>query len=323
MKVGILGAGHIANAMATAIQGLDGVVNYAIASRSLEKAEGYKEKYGFVKAYGSYEEMVSDPEVDLVYVATPHSHHYEHVKLCLEHGKAVLCEKAFTMNANQAKEIIRMAEEKKILLTEAIWTRYMPSRKMINDLIASGVIGEVTSLSANLGYVLSHLPRNAEPALAGGALLDLGVYPINFASMIFGTEVESITSDAVLSEKGVDDQNSIVLRYADGKMAYLYSTQLAHTDREGIISGNQGYIKVENINNVQAIRVYDTKYQMTAEYKVPEQINGYEYEVLACKEALEKGEIECPQMPHAETVRIMELMDRLRRDWGVIYPGEE
>lgn len=324
MKVGIIGAGHIACKMAVALNGLDDtVVAYGVASRDLAKAEEFAKEWGFQKAYGSYEELVKDPDIDLVYIATPHSLHFEQAKLSLEHGKAVLCEKAFTMNAKQAKELTALAKEKKLLLAEAIWTRYMPSRKMIDDLVESGVIGKVTSLSANLGYVMEHKERMQRPELAGGALLDLGVYPINFASMVFGDKIKEISSTCVKTETGVDSQDSITIVYEDGRVAYLYATMLAQTDRQGVINGDKGYIEIQNINNCEEIRVFNLDREMTARYQVPEQINGYEYEVLACKKALEKGELECSQMPHEEIIRIMEVMDGLRKSWGVKFPGEE
>ena len=150
MKIGILGAGGIAVQMAKTVAGMKDVENYAVAARSLERAQAFVEKYGFSKAYGSYEEMLADPQVDLVYIATPHSHHYLHAKMCLEAEKNVLCEKAFTVNADQARKLFALAKEKNLLITEAIWTRYMPSRKMIDDIISSGVIGEVTAVTANL-----------------------------------------------------------------------------------------------------------------------------------------------------------------------------
>ena len=157
MKIGILGAGGIAVQMAKTVAGMKDVENYAVAARSLERAQAFAEKYGFSKAYGSYEEMLADPQVDLVYIATPHSHHYLHAKMCLEAGKNVLCEKAFTVNADQARKLFALAKEKDLLITEAIWTRYMPSRKMIDDIISSGVIGEVTAVTANLNYAISEV----------------------------------------------------------------------------------------------------------------------------------------------------------------------
>ncbi len=322
MNFAIMATGNIAHHMAKAVTGIPGVRKYAAASRDSGRAQAFAAQWGFEKAYGSYEEMLQDPAVELVYVASPHSHHYEHAKLCLMHGKHVLLEKAFTVNAAQARELVELAREKKLLLAEAIWTRYMPSRKMIDDLVESGVIGSVTSLTANLGYVLRGKERLERPELAGGALLDLGVYPINFALMVFHEEVERVTSTAVLSPEGVDWVNSITLTFRGGRTAVLHSTMLALTDRQGVISGEKGYIEVQNINNCEEIRVFDLERKMTARYVVPEQINGYEYEVIACMKALENGAAECREMPHSETLRVMELMDTIRKQWGMRYPGE-
>ncbi len=322
MKMGILGAGGIAGTMAGTIREMPQVTSWAVASRSLEKAEKFAEKYGFEKAYGSYEDLVSDPELDLIYIATPHSHHYEHIRLCLEHGKNVLAEKSFTQNAAQAKEVLAMAEEKGLLLTEAIWTRYMPMRKKLDEILASGVIGKPSSLYATLSYPIMEKERIHEPSLAGGALLDIGVYPINFASMVFGDDVKEVKATAVLTEKGVDGIMQITLIYQDGKMAVLHADANAASNREGAIYGDKGYIMVQNINNCEGIRVYNKNHELIAEYETPKQITGYEYEVEACMEAMKKGALECPQMPHSETILIMELMDSIRKQVGVIYPGE-
>lgn len=322
MKFSILAPGAIAHRMAQAVSGIDGVERYAVASRSGEKAKAFADEWGFSKAYGSYEEMLDDPETELVYVAAPHSHHYKYAKMCLERGKHVLVEKAFTVNAAQAEELIRLAEEKGVLLSEAIWTRYMPSRKMIDQLLDSGVIGELTSLTANLGYALDKVERLQNPELAGGALLDLGVYPVNFALMVFHSEVEKISAAAVMSPQGIDWMNSITLTFEDGKMAVLHSNMLAQTDREGVIYGTKGYMEIQNINNCEEIRVFNMNREMTACFKVPEQINGYEYEVIACKKAIEAGRIQCEEMPHSETLRVMKLMDEIRRIWGMNFPCE-
>lgn len=322
MKMAILGAGHIAGIMAKTIAHMDKAEAYAAAARELSRARAFAEEYGFAKAYGSYEEMLRDPAIDLVYVATPHSHHYEHVKLCLEHGKNVLCEKAFTINAIQAEELLNLAEKKKLLLTEAIWTRYMPMRFILNDLLESGVIGEAHSLTGNLCYVLDHLERNWNPALAGGALLDLGVYVLNFACMTFKSDIERVVSTCRFNRYGVDDQNSILLTFTDGKTATLHSSQIVSSERGGMIYGTKGYVAVENINNCQSLRVFDKDYRLIQEIKAPAQISGYEYEVEACIDALEKGLLECPQMPHAETLRMMRMMDQIRVGWGMKYPME-
>lgn len=220
MKIGILGAGGIAVQMAKTVAGMKDVENYAVAARSFERAQAFAEKYGFSKAYGSYEEMLADPQVDLVYIATPHSHHYLHAKMCLEAGKNVLCEKAFTVNADQARKLFALAKEKNLLITEAIWTRYMPSRKMIDDIISSGVIGEVTAVTANLNYAISEVERIRKPELAGGALLDVGVYTINFASMVLGDKLKDVQATAIFRE-GVDMLDTIAMVFEGDRMATL------------------------------------------------------------------------------------------------------
>ena len=322
MKFSILAPGKIAHSMAEAVDKIEGIETYAVASRDYQRAKAFADQWGYQKAYGSYEEMLQDPEVELVYVATPHSHHYQYAKMCLEHGKHVLVEKAFTVNAKQAEELIRISQEKNLLLAEAIWTRYMPSRKMIDEVVASGVIGNVTSLTANLGYNLVDKERLQNPELAGGALLDLGVYPINFALMTFHGEVADVNTTAVMSPKGIDWINSMTLTFEDGKMAVLHSNMLVTTDREGVIFGSDGFIEVQNINNCEEIRVYNKEREKIAVYSVPEQINGYEYEVISCMKAIQEGKCECPEMPHSETLRVMKLMDQIRGIWGMKFPCE-
>lgn len=322
MKIGILGAGGIARVMAETVNGMEEAQCYAVAARDLGRAQKFAEEFGVEKAYGSYEEMLQDPQVELVYIATPHSHHYEHVKLCLEHGKHVLCEKAFTANAAQAEEILKMAEEKGILLTEAIWTRYMPMRKTIDEVVASGIIGKITSLSANLGYVIEQNERIHAPELAGGALLDLTVYPLNFASMVFGDDIVKVDASCVKIDTGVDGQDNVMLTYRDGKMATLYTTIHAQTDRRGMINGSLGYIEIENINNYESMKVYDLDRKVIASYEAPKQITGYEYEVRAAIRAIREGKTECEEMPHVETIKMMKLMDRIRADFGIVFPFE-
>lgn len=322
LKVGILGAGGIASVMAKTISRMNTACNYAVASRDLKKSREFADKWSVTKAYGSYEEMLSDPGVELVYIATPHSHHYAHARMCLEHGKHVLCEKAFTVNAKQAEELFRIASEKHLLITEAIWTRYLPMRGTINEVLRSGIVGNPWLLTANLGYMISQVPRIKEPELAGGALLDVGVYPLNFAAMVFGNDPVSITGSAILSEKGLDMQDSITLKYADGRMAVLNATVMGMSDRRGIINCDNGMLEILNVNKPEELRVYNRDRVLIAAYKEPKNITGYEYEVEACIRALDAGGIECPMMPHAETVRMMGWMDELRGQFGVRYPEE-
>ena len=322
MNIAILGAGNIAGIMATTLQPLKDITCYAVAARDSERAQVFADKFGFVKAYGSYKDMLEDPDVELVYIATPHSHHYEHIKMCLDHGKHVLCEKAFTANARQAEEVLKLAETKGLLLTEAMWIRYMPMAKKIIEVANSGVIGMPTSLSANLGYPLEHNKRLVKPSLCGGALLDLGVYVLNFASMIFGNDIESMAANCVKYKTGVDAQETIMLTYRDGRMATLYSTMLAQTDRRGLINGTNGYIEIDNINNFEAMRVYNLERRVIAEYAAPMQVTGYEYEVQSAMKAIRAGMIECPEMTHYDTLFMMQLMDNIRAAWNLKYPYE-
>lgn len=322
-NVGIIGTGNIAGVMADTINKMKNVKLYAAASREKVKADVFAGKYGCKKAYGSYEELAADKKVDLIYIATPHSEHYANAQMCLNYGKPVLCEKSFTANAAQAEALIHLAREKGVFITEAIWTRYMPMLNTIREVTGSGVIGEPKTLTANLGYVIDHVERLKNPALAGGALLDVGVYPLNFALMVFGNDIDKIYSNCTYMESGVDGQNSITLQYTDGRVAHLNSSMVSLSDRKGIIYGTKGYITVENINNFESITVFDNSYKKIGMYKCPKQISGYEYEVEASIRAIRGGAIECPEMPHSETLRVMRIMDSLRKEWGLVYPFEK
>ena len=323
MKIGILGAGNISHKVAPALVALPEIECYAVASRDLEKSKTFAAEFGFEKAYDSYEALLSDPAVELVYVATPHSHHFEHMMLCLTHGKNVICEKAFTMNAQQAMAVCAAAKEKGLYVAEAIWTRYMPSRNMIQELLDSGVIGKPNTLTANLSYVISGVRRIYDPALAGGALLDIGVYGLNFALMHFGNDIVRVESSVAKMETGVDGMEVITLHYRDGRMAVLTHSVYCRSDRMGIIHGDKGYLVVENINNPQSIQVFDTEDRLLARYEVPEQVNGYEYEFAEAARCIAEGKLEADSMPHAHTIEVMEMMDSLRKAWGVVYPQEQ
>lgn len=328
-NVAILGAGNIARQMAKTLRLMkargDKVELYAVGSRDKARAEAFAQAEGFAKAYGSYEELLRDDGVDLVYIATPHSHHGEQIEQCVTHGKAVLCEKAFTATAAQAEHALALAKEKGVLVTEAIWTRYVPMRRMLDELLASGAIGTPRVLTANLGYTIYDKERIRRPELAGGALLDVGVYVLNFAAMVFGTQVERMESSVRLMDTGVDMQESITLHYPDGRMAELMATAACNTSRRCWIYGDQGCAEVDNVNNPRRITLYanaNDPASVTRVIDAPPQLTGYEYEVLACLRALETGALECPEMPHAETLRIMRWMDTLRHSWDMRYPFE-
>ncbi len=351
MNLAILGAGKIATTMAETVSRMDEVNLYAIAARDGERAKAFAEKYGADKSYGSYEEMLCDDQVELVYIATPHSHHCEHAKLCINHGKPVLCEKAFTQNAAEAREVLELAHEKKVFITEAMWTRYTPQSRKVRELLfgedaftweptlagdvttgscgknknvvagenrpGGGRIGKIVGLTANLGYSLLDKERMVRPDLAGGALLDLGVYTLNFATWVLGDDIQSLSTSMVLHETGVDKSEFVNLVYPNGTIAGLFNTMEAVSDRRGIIFGTEGRIEVENTNNFEEIRIYNNEYELVETIPQPEQITGYEYEVLACKRAIEAGKLECEEMPHAHTIRMMEMLDEIRRYWGM------
>ncbi len=322
MKIGALGTGGIVRKVTETLAQMEQIECYAIASRTKERAEEAAKEYGYTKAYGSYEELVADPEVELVYIGTPHSRHYEDMKLCIAHGKPVLCEKSFTMNAKQAEEIQTLAKSAGVFVAEAIWTRYMPSRQMIQELLEGGVIGKVSTLTANLSYIISHNKRIVDPELAGGALLDVGVYGVNFALMHFGTDIERMESSVQMTETGVDGMESITLFYKDGRMAVLTHGIYARSDRKGIFYGDKGYMVVENINNPQSICVYDVEDRLVERIEVPAQISGYEYQFEECVALIEEGALESVSMPMEDTITVMKVMDELRGQWGLQYPGE-
>ena len=320
MRVGIIGTGLIAEKAAITLNGLKECEAYAVGSRKKETAEVFAAKWNIPKAYGSYAELIADPEVDLVYIGTPHSHHFDVTKEALMAGKPCLVEKAFMANYRQAKEIIDLAHEKKVFLAEAIWTRYQPVVQMMRDLISSGRIGEPRLLTATLGYSMGDKPRIMRPDLCGGALLDLGVYALNFARMFFPADIVSMKSQCVKSKTGMDLTNAISLVLSDGMLCNLQSSAQCVGDNIGVIAGTEGNLIIDNINNPQKITVNGPDRTYIETIHVPQQITGYEYQFLACRQALIDGLLEPREMPHEETLYIMQLMDSLREKWGVRYP---
>lgn len=319
-KVEIIGAGWIAEKMAASLAPLPDYRVYAVASRSRQKAEAFAKNWGIEKAYGSYDQLVDDPLVDLVYIATPHSHHYDQAMLAVSHHKAVLVEKAFTANARQCEALLAAAQSEGVFLTEAIWTRYMPLSMKVIELMNSGVIGEPRVLTATLCYSMEHKERIVRPDLCGGALLDLGVYVLNFARMYFGTDITRTVTNCLMGPTGVDLHESISLTYRDGKMANLQAGALCLNDRQGIISGTEGYIRVDNVNCPELVEVY-RNYELVESHSRPaDMVTGYEYQVKESRRCMEAGLLESPMMPHAETLAIMRQMDNMRQEWGVHYP---
>lgn len=322
MKIGIIGAGIIANKVSGILSERWSEMLYAVASRDAARAQEFAARHGFKKAYGSYEDMVSDPEVDIVYVATPHSHHYAHARLALMHGKHVICEKAFTANASEAKALIELAHNRGLFLMEAMWTRFMPITQKISDVLKSGIVGRPRILNASLCWSMTEIPRIKQSNLCGGALLDLGVYCLTFAHMYMGEDIVNINSNVVKGGDNVDWTSAISILYADGKIANLQCSACCY-DKRGIIVCEQGRIEVDAVNWPTFMKVVDKNGNVIEEYHVPaDEPSGYELEFLAAKEALEKGWTEHPLMPHSSTLHIMEIMDTVRKQWQITYPND-
>ncbi len=321
MKIGILGTGIIAGKMAETVNRMKDVQLYAVASRTESKAHDFAVKFGAKKYYDSYEALADDENIDLIYIATPHSRHFQDSVMCLEKGRNILCEKPFTVNASQAEKVFELAEKRNLFAGEAMWTRFMPMRFTLDKILSENPVGRITSLTANTGYSIAGIERIKNPDLAGGALLDVGIYPLNFAAMVFGHNITDVRSSCVKNEYGVDMQNSIILTFNDSETALLHSTVCANTDLLGVIYGENGRIEFRNINNCEGITVIQNNGERT-EYLTPESISGYEYEVEAACRAITERKTECTEMPHSETLFIMKLMDRLRNDWNIVYPFE-
>lgn len=320
MRVGIIGAGWIAEKAAITLNGLNDCMAYAIGSRSKDKADAFAEKWNITKAYGSYTEVINDPNVDLIYVATPHSHHYDVTREALFADKPCLVEKAFMANLRHSKEIVALAHERKVFLAEAIWTRYQPALGIVRNLIAEGRIGKPRLITATLGYSMGNKLRIMRPELCGGALLDLGVYALNFVRMFTDADIQSIDGHCVKSDTGMDLTNAITIILKDGILANVQSSACCVGDNIGVIAGSEGNLIIDNINNPQKITVNTHDREFVEDIYVPKQITGYEYQFIACRQALIDGLLEPREMPHNETLYIMQLMDDLRSKWDVRYP---
>lgn len=320
MRVGIIGAGWIAEKAAITLNGMTDCEAYAIGSRSLEKAEAFAQMWNMPKAYGSYAEVISDPAVDIIYVATPHSHHYDVTRQALLADKPCLVEKAFMANLKQAKDIIDLAHERKVFIAEAIWTRYQPCVGIVRQLIAEGRIGQPRLITATLAYPMMKKERIFRPDLCGGALLDVGVYALNFVRMFTNAPIATFDGYCVKSEESMDLTNTITMVLEDGIVANLQSSAMCVGDNTGVIAGSEANIVIDNINNPQTISIYKRDRILVEEFHVPQQITGYEYQFAACRKALNNGLLEPCEMPHQETLYIMRLMDQLRAKWGVRYP---
>lgn len=292
IKWGILGTGKIAEKFAFDLQFVPNAKLGAIGSRDVSKAFEFARKYDTQKAYGSYEELAADKDIDVIYIATPHVCHYENTLLCLEKEKAVLCEKPFAMNEKEVSKMVSKSREKNIFLMEALWTRFLPAIKKAIELIELGVIGEIVHIKSDFGYKAEYDPgwRLFNQSLGGGSLLDIGIYPVFLILMLLG-EPDDIVADAVIGKTGVDELVSAYFKYSNGKMATLYSTLIANTPVETEISGTKGYIRINRMWHMSRSIVLNLNNGSAETFKFNYKGNGYEYEAEEVTNCLLRGRL--------------------------------
>ena len=321
-KWGILGPGGIARAFAKDLQLLEGHGVGAVGSRTLSNAQEFAKTFGGT-AYGSYEELVADPTVDAIYVATPHPSHKENVITALNAGKPVLCEKPFAVNAHEAREMVAAAEKNGVALMEAMWARFLPHYADVREIIASGVLGQILTVQADHGQRLAdrNIPRLVEPSLAGGALLDLGIYPVSFAHMILGNP-EKITASAVLTDKGVDAQTSMIFDYADGAQAILTTTMIEQTPCRAVVAGVNGWLEIDRtFYNPTSMRVVLFDGSVT-QYPHTYTGHGLREQAEVFKQLVQSGKSQSEILTWKDTVDIMGTLDAVRSQIGLRYPFE-
>jgi predicted dehydrogenase len=316
---GILGAGRIAGRFASELKTLEEARLVAVGSRSADKSASFASEFGFERAYGSYAEMLADPAVDVVYVATPHNFHCEHTLLSLDAGKAVLCEKPFAVNAGETQRMISRARERGLFLMEAMWSRFNPVTVQVREWLAAGRIGEPRMLTADFGFRAAWNPetRLFSPHLAGGALLDVGVYVLALASMVFGRPAQ-VQAAAHIGETGVDEQTAMVLKYDQGQLALLSCAVRTPSPHAARIEGTEGAIEIPafwHATTARLTRPREEPVETTGTF-------GFRYEAAEVMACLRAGQTESQRMPLAETLAIVETMDRVREQIGLKYPFE-
>jgi predicted dehydrogenase len=323
IKWGILGCGKIANKFAADLKLVSDAELFAVASRDMMRGEEFKNQHQFSRLYTNYREFVSDPELDVVYVATPHGFHYEHVKLCLEHHKAVLCEKAFALNHKQASEMIDLARDNNVFLMEAFWTRFLPQYQKVLQIIDEGTLGKIKLIQADFGFKAPEpLPQRLyDPILGGGALLDIGIYPVFLAQSLLGEPIE-IQSMMSAYSSGVDEQSIINLKFANGALATLCCTFAVDTPVEAMIAGTEGRLHLRNrfhnaIGTIELIKGSDKAKSLKVKR---EKGYGYQFEARHVNECLQKGLIESPVWKYSDTLALMTTLDKIRQLTSIRYP---
>jgi Predicted dehydrogenases and related proteins len=315
-KWGIIGAGHIAGSFAKGLKILPNARCYAIASRDGDKAKRFAAEYGFEKDYDSYQAMLNDPQVDIVYVATPNNLHYTHTMMALDAGKHVLCEKPFALTCSQAMTVMRVAREKNLFLMEALWSRFLPSMTTAAQLLSQGVIGKPQLLQAEFGIhpTYNENSRLFDPKLGGGSIADIGIYPIFLALFLFGDPL-SMDVSSIPAPTGVDMTTSIVMTHKEGRMSVLTSSFAFDLESDAKITGDAGRLRL--------CRMFHTPTKLMlrrnveeAETEIPVEMegNGYNYEAAEVMRCIDEGKIESDVWSHSQTLRLLDIVERATKD---------
>lgn len=319
IKWGVLGLGKIAHKFCSDLQLSDDVELRAVASRDLQKARKFGKKYKAERHYGSYEELVQDPEVEVVYIATPHSYHYEHTMLCLRNNKAVLCEKPMGVNAAQTRAMIDEARSRGLFLMEGLWTRLLPSTMWMLELFEEKEIGDIVNVQADFGIAARYDPKHRlfNKSLGGGSLLDLGIYPLYMSYLALG-EPSEVKAMARKAPTGVDNSCNILLRYQNGSLATLSSTLEAETDNEANFHGTKGTMKLHKpFHHANELTVTTAEEEVTTEFPIDG--HGYIYEIEEVNYFLFEGLTECAALPLELSLSLSKTMDKVKKEIGLSY----
>jgi predicted dehydrogenase len=321
IRWGILSTGGIAHEFARKALKTRGAQLVAVGSRTQEAADAFGAEFDIPHRHASYEALANDPDVDIIYIATPHNLHYANARLCLEAGKPALVEKAFTLNAAQAADLIALARQKRLFLMEAMWTRFLPGMAKVRELVQGGAIGELRMVKADLGFRADYRPewRLLNPNLAGGALLDVGCYVVSFASMLLGSPTQ-VSGLSYIGETGVDEQSAILLGYPEGRMAVLNCAVRTSSPRDGWVLGTEGSLYLHA--TFGWTRHIVLKSAGGAEQHFRFKNPGFEHQIAESMRCLRAGLLESPLMPLDESLSIMQTLDTLRQQGGLRYPEE-
>ena len=321
---GIIGTGGIAKKFAEALQILPEADLIAVGSRAADTAKKFAEAFNIPHRHSSYTELANDPDIDVVYIATPHPFHMENTILCLKASKAVLCEKPFALNVGQVQQMISTARGKKLFLMEAMWTRFLPIIAKVREWLEQDLIGPVRLLQADFGFRGEWNPKGRlfNPELAGGALLDVGVYTVALASMVYGQPPARITSLTHLGSTDIDEQSAMLLGYEDGQLAVLSCAIRTQTPQQAVIVGTKGTIRIHSPFWCATTATISIEGKEDETIKIPFECNGFEYEVTEVMRCLQAGKPESDIMPLDESLSIVKTMDEIRAQWGLKYPME-